>query len=138
MTATAPTAAISIHSLPCEVIVPTGLRKEIFRSGMQQARLKENRQFARMNLGHDQIRIGVRFAQSLPAVARTDQWKAGILVDLSKSGMQLLFHEQLYPQEIIRIAMDKEGGVSLVSGQVAWCRRLASCCFAAGVKLNRA
>lgn len=96
----------------------------------------EKRGYARINCGAHSNRVGIRYLNSIPVLNRQSDWRGGLLLDVSRSGLRIVNAEQMYPGEKARFALEVGGKLNVVDGEVMWCRRYDKQCFSVGIRLR--
>ena len=72
---------------------------------------------------------GLCYQHSLATVQREEEWFRIYTVNISRGGLQLLHHEQLYPGEVFKVGL-LDGSQRLVKTE--WCRCINAKCFRIG------
>lgn len=127
-------AARLIASLPCHVQIPAQLRDGFETSGSAPVSPDCRRQFARLRCRSTSNRAGVQCQRTFPSLNRGDTWRGVYLADISRTGLQIIHSEQLYPGENVRV-IAMTGAVLEV--EVVRCRRLGEACFSIGARFQR-
>jgi hypothetical protein len=118
-----------IERIPCRVEVPPDLAELFEGEGYVSSYADE----FRANFRYRAVRRAVlQFCGNLPAFPRGGGMFGAIVQDFSRRGMGLLYHEQLYPDERVRVLLPSVS----VDGAVARCRRCGPGCFAVGLQLD--
>ena len=96
------------------------------QSGFAPSREADRRRYPRKRTNQ---RAPMQITAALPAMARTSEWHAVRIIDISRGGLGLLHSAQLYPKEGIRI-VNQEGIVQ--RAEVVWCQRVSERCYHVG------
>lgn len=115
---------------PLQVVLPTDLRRFFSESGYAPTTNDEHRTVARLRVRREVVfyfshtpRMVMRLVQRHPQIRHR-----GLLKDLSRTGVGLLYHEQLYPGEFIGMEFQQR----LFEIEVVRCRRLDTACYEIG------
>jgi hypothetical protein len=119
-----------IEQIPCRLILPPRLAAALAETGYQQVAHVDERRAARYRVC---VRTVLQIRQSLPAFPRQATAGGAIVRDVSRTGLAVIYHEQLFPQEIVRVWLPTRR----LEGTVARCRRLGPRCFEVGVQLDQ-
>lgn len=125
-------AAKIIRSLRCHVQLPEKLRERFETQGVAPATPDDRQRAPRVRCRNVNNLAGLKLLATFPALARADAWHAVYLVDLSRSGSQVLHNEPLYPGE--RASLLLQNGTNL-DVEIVRRRRLGEACFAIGARL---
>lgn len=118
-----------IERIPCRVQLPPDWAAADEGEGYGGACANE----FRANFRYRAPRRGaLQFIDELPAFRRGNGLFGVVVQDFSRRGMGLLFHEQLFPEERVRVLLPS---VSVV-GAVSRCRRRGPGCFEVGLTLD--
>lgn len=118
-----------IESVPCLVEIPPALAEYLEEEGYSAPSPLEERKYARYRFCRP---AALQILEDLPLLPRMRKTGGGYIVSISIGGAAILFDEQLYPQERVRIWL----AAGTLSGTVARCRRLGTRCYEVGVILD--
>jgi hypothetical protein len=119
-----------IEQVPCRVQLPPGLERLLEDEGYATAFTNEFRAGMRYNCCR---RVALQLYNDLPAFPRPTSLVGAIVRDFSRRGMGLLFHEQLFPDERVRVLLPSVS----IDGIVVRCRYSGPECFELGLALDR-
>lgn len=119
-----------IERIPCRVDLPDGWTRFDEGEGCAASQANEFRAGMRYRVVR---RAVVQLYGSLPAFPRPDGYTGAIVQDFSRQGMGILYHEQLFPEERLRVLLP---AVS-VEATVIRCRRVTPGCYELGLVLDR-
>lgn len=118
--------------MPAELLVqlPEELRAFYRESGYHPTTVSEHRSNARLRVRRE---AEIRFIFTPPALlawADLPNRDTGrvLIKDLSKTGIGILYHQQIYPEERIQVAFQGR----LIHAVAVRCRHLADACFETG------
>ena len=118
-----------IDSVPCLVEVPSALAELLQEEGYAAPSPMEERKYARYRFCRP---AALQITEDLPLLPRMRKIGGAYLVSVSIGGAAVLFDEQLYPRERVRIWIAAEA----LMGTVARCRRVGPKCYEVGVMLD--
>lgn len=124
-------AAALIRKLRCHVQIPEKLRERFETQGIAPATPDDRRRTQRVRCRNENNLAGLQLQATFPTLPRTEAWNAVYLVDMSRTGMQVLHSEPLYPGERARVLLQNGSNLQL---DVVRCRRLGEACFAVGAR----
>ncbi len=115
---------------PLQVVLPSDLSRFFVESGYAPSTNNEHRAVARLRVRREVV---FSFTHTPKMVRRLVERQPqdthrGLLKDLSRTGMGLLYHEQLYPGESISMEFEQR----LFEIEVVRCRRLDTACYEIG------
>jgi len=116
----------ALKELPFHVQVPRTKLDELGKSGPVQTTVSDQRRHVRFR---QLKRCVLRCESTFPSIQRTSQLSLGLVVNISKEGVGILHHAQLYPNE--RFVMRFEGS-GLMRLTVARCRKIGPQCYEIG------
>lgn len=119
-----------IEGVPCRVRIPADWTHLVEDEGCAPARVADFRAGMRYRVCR---RAVVEVRGGLPAFERTKGYFGAIVQDFSRHGMGILYHEQLFPEERLRILMPSMS----LEARVVRCRRCGPDCYALGLSLDR-
>ncbi len=119
-----------IEQIPCRVQVPLEWERLYEVEGYATSHLNEFRAGMRYRVLR---RAALQLYGELPAYPRTTSLSGALVQDFSNRGMGLLYHEQLFPDERVRVLLPS---ISL-DGTVVRCRRRGPECYELGLVLDR-
>ena len=117
-------------ALELKVVLPIELERFFDESGYVDSLPTEVRTNARLRVRSEAIIEFTNTPVGLKTVsACTDRQRGkGLVKDLSRGGIGILYHEQIYPKEQLCIYF--QGRV--IHGVAVRCRRVGACCFETG------
>lgn len=118
-----------IDSVPCLVEVPSALAELLQEEGYAAPSPMEERKYARYRYCRP---AALQIIEDLPLLPRMRKIGGAYLVSVSIGGAAVLFDEQLYPRERVRIWIAADA----LTGTVARCRRVGPKCYEVGVMLD--
>ncbi|MFN3153544.1 hypothetical protein [Bremerella sp.] len=121
----------AIRDLPFQVQIPRTKLEELGKSGPSSATMSDQRRHVRFRLLK---RCILRFGQTFPTIERPAQFSLGLVTNISKDGVGLLYHQQIYPRERIVLRIEGSGIIPLT---VARCRKLGPQCYEIGTAAVR-
>lgn len=116
----------AIRDLTFQVQIPREKMEELGKSGPASTTLNDQRRHVRFRLLK---RCIVRFNPTFPTLQRPSQFTLGLVTNISKDGVGLLYHQQLFPRERIVLRIEGSGVLPLT---VALCRKLGPQCYEIG------
>lgn len=119
-----------IERIPCRVRVPDDWQRSLEAEGCAASQANEFRAGMRYRVVR---RAVVQLYGSLPAFPRPEGYTGAIVQDFSRHGMGVLYHEQLFPEERLRVLLPSIS----VEATVIRCRRVAQSCYQLGLVLDR-
>ena len=120
-------------ALDMEIILPEELKSFFYESGYLPTTAEESRGNARLRVRS----VGEMLHRRTPpalllGLAERGRRTGKVLIkDLSRSGIGLLFHTQIYPQERLQIRFQGR----LIDTVFVRCRRLGECCYDIGGRI---
>jgi hypothetical protein len=119
---------------PLKVILPEELRSFYSERGYLATKPHEERRYARLNvrsLGN--IRFSRQpLSQQIDLIA-SDEGQGTVLVkDLSRTGIAILYHRQIFPGERFDIIVH----VRAIDATAVRCRRIGTQCYEVGATIN--
>ena len=130
----AESAASVIEALPCQVQLPEKLRESFELAGPTPSMPNDHRRFPRVRCRSKRHRAALKRLPTFAALASSQQWSAVYVADFSKTGVQVLHAEQLFPGERLRLLLLTG---NLLDLEVVRCRRMGDACFAVGTQIVR-
>jgi hypothetical protein len=121
-----------IASLPCRVQLPEKWRKEFEKRGPAPTIPNDRRRHPRFYCRGPDSRAGLQCLKTFPSMPHHGDWHGIYVTNVSRSGVQLLHSEPLYPCQRARLAMPR-GPVLQI--EVVSCLRLNQRCFQVGARL---
>lgn len=118
-----------IDSVPCLVQVPAEYAELLEEEGYATPSPMEERKYARYRFCRP---AALQIIEEIPLLPRMRKIGGAFLVSISIGGAAVLFDEQLYPQEKVRIWIAAE----TLTGTVSRCRRIGPKCYEIGVFLD--
>jgi len=116
----------ALRHLPFEVQIPRTKLDELKKSGPVESKNAELRRFVRFR----QLKRGIlRCEPTFPEVERSQQLSIGLVTNISRDGIGLLYHLQLYPSERFALRIENSG---LMRFTVKRCRKLGPMCYEIG------
>ena len=94
----------------------------------------DHRRFPRVRCRSKRHRAALKRLPTFAALASSQQWSAVYVADFSKTGVQVLHAEQLFPGERLRLLLLTG---NLLDLEVVRCRRMGDACFAVGTQIVR-
>lgn len=116
-----------------EVVLPEGLRAFFCEAGYMATTAEEYRTNARLRVRSVADMLLVNSPSALRNGLAGRESRAGkvLIKDLSRSGIAILYHQQIYPQERFQIRFQGR----LILSIAVRCRRLGSMCYEIGGKV---
>lgn len=116
----------ALRDLSFEVQIPRTKLEELSKIGPTSPTLADERRRVRFRKLKRAI---ICCDRTLPSIERTRQLSLGLMLNISKEGIGMLYHLQLYPQErfVMRIV-----GYDLLRLTVVRCRKLGPKCYEIG------
>lgn len=118
-----------IDSVPCLVEVPSAYADLLQEEGYAAPSPMEERKYARYRFCRP---AALQIIEDLPLLPRMRKIGGSYLVSISIGGAAVLFDEQLYPREQVRIWIAADA----LTGTVARCRRIGPKCYEVGIILD--
>ncbi len=118
-----------IEQIPCRVQVPLDWEEELEGEGYTTSYNNEFRANFRYRASR---RAVLQIGEALPAFPRESGMFGALVQDFSRRGMGLLYHEQLLPEERVRVLLPS---VSVDATVVRCCYRGPDC-YALGLTLE--
>lgn len=113
------------EEIPLLVQLPPHMANFFNEQGYAASTFSENRSHARLRVRCEAI---LR-SEYIPPFAKTRRKASRVLInDISRSGISIFVHEQMWPSE--RFSVEIHG--RFVSALVVRCRKVAHCCFDVG------
>lgn len=117
-----------VGPLECAVVLPPSLASDSGHPVRAAEPECDQRQFARHST---RSLAAVQYSRALPSLPREHHWQQVYACNLSRTGIQFLHAEQVYPGEQLTIVLP--GGHSRAI-EIVHCLRLADCCYQVGSK----
>ncbi|MEW4562537.1 hypothetical protein AB1K70_08425 [Bremerella sp. JC770] len=115
-----------MRNLPFDVQIPRAKLEELSKSGPAVPTNSDQRRFVRFR----QLKRAIlKCEPTFPEVERSEQLSLGLITNISKDGIGLLYHMQLYPKERFVLRLENSG---LMRFSVARCRKLGPKCYEIG------
>ncbi|MEX2186761.1 MAG: PilZ domain-containing protein [Pirellulales bacterium] len=118
-----------IERIPCRVQLPLDWEEQFEGEGYVASYAGEFRANFRYRASR---RAVVQIGGELPAFPRDGGMFGAFVQDFSRRGMGLLYHEQLFPEERVRVLLPSVS----VDGTVVRCRRRGPDCYELGLVLD--
>jgi hypothetical protein len=119
-----------IERIPCRVRLPPEWDRPFETEGCAPSQANEFRAGMRYRVCR---RAVVQVEGGLPAFPRSDGYCGAIVQDFSRDGMGILYHEQLFPDERVRVLLPSIS----VDATVIRCRRCGPEFYELGLMLDR-
>jgi hypothetical protein len=119
-----------IAQAPCRVRLPADVAKLLGAMGGAVAQTNNSRAGVRYKTVR---RAAIQLHGNLPAFPRHNSLVGAIVQDFSRESMGILYHEQLFPEERLRLWMSSLS----VEAKVIRCRRRGPQCYEIGLALDR-
>lgn len=119
---------------PLKVVLPEDLRRFYAERGYLATKPHEDRRFARLNVRSDAY---IRFALQpsilqFGPVAGDEQHGSVLVKDLSRTGIAILYHRQIFPGEHFHILFQGRE----IDAIAVRCRRIGELCYETGATVN--
>ena len=119
---------------PLKVILPEELRSFYAERGYLATKPHEDRRYARLNVrSHGNIRF---FPQPstlhFDPIASDEQQGTVLVKDLSRTGIAILYHRQIFPGERFDILLHGR----TINATAVRCRRIGTLCYETGATIN--
>ena len=116
-----------------EVVLPEHLKAFFYETGYQPTTADEARGNARLRVRSSGDILMVRTPPMLRCGLKDRSKRAGkvLIKDLSRSGLAILYHQQLYPEEQFQIRFNGR----LINAIAVRCRRLGDKCYETGGRI---
>lgn len=114
------------RDLPFNVQIPRTKLEELGKSGPSQTTVTDQRRHVRF---HQLKRCILRCEPSFPKIERPQQLSLGLVTNISKEGVGLLYSSQLFPQEKFVLRIEGNGLLRLT---VSRCHKLGPQCYEIG------
>lgn len=118
---------------PLKVILPSELRNFYREAGYLSTTSFEERTNARLR-----VRTAgyIRFTKAPPCLQAQPGWRADkcatvLIKDLSRTGIGILYHEQIFPGEEFSVVLHNR----LITAVVVRCRRIGENCYETGASI---
>ncbi len=119
----------AIRGLKCLLSLPPEYTGDVLGDVQMPSVPGCERRFSRIYCPGPLVPAGFRYQPSIAAVAREPEWYRVYMVNLSRGGLQILHHEQVFPGEHFEIGL-LDGSRRLC--RAAWCHYLNHCCYRVG------
>lgn len=119
---------------PLKVILPAKLQKFYDERGYMAPMPHEERRYARLNVrSHGNIRFSLQRHRLLFDSIAADEQQGTVLVkDLSRTGIAILYHRQIFPGERFDILILGRA----IDATAVRCRRIGPQCYETGATIN--
>jgi hypothetical protein len=114
-----------------QVILPAELEPFFEESGFAAPTHHERRQYARLKV-RQRVKIEFLGVDDGPS-ERTDPSGWALTKDMSKNGVGILYHEQVFPEESFRIVLAGRR----ITALVVRCRRIGDSCYEVGAVISK-
>ncbi len=116
-----------------KVILPDHLKSFFGEQGYSPTTAEEQRSRARLRV---RCATEIRFIHNPPALdtdgpLRSSQVERALVKDLSRGGIGILYHEQIFPNE--KFEIDLQGRV--ITAVAVRCKKISPSCFETGAKI---
>lgn len=118
-----------IDSVPCLVDIPQAYLEQLQEEGYLPSSPQEERKHARYRFCRN---AALQILEDLPLLPRMRKISGAYLSSISIGGAAVLFDEQLYPKERVRIWLANDA----LAGEVSRCRRISERCYEVGIALD--
>ncbi len=113
-----------------QVVLPESLSGFFAEQGYCKSTYNEERSHARLNI-RCEARIHIDQSSSI-GLLQPESWGTVLIKDLSKTGVALLYHAQIYPGLVFELLF--RGRV--ITARATRCRRIADKCFEIGASIE--
>lgn len=113
---------------PLEVLLPQHLASFFDENGYSSTSALEQRGNARLRI---RTEAKIQFVYTPPAFHRNVKFATVLVSDLSRSGVCILFHEQIYPEEQFKLILQGR----MLHYVAVRCRREGKLCYQTGARL---
>ncbi len=118
---------------PLQVVLPIDPSRFYAERGYLATTSQEDRTHARLNV---RTTAGIQFASrplaSLVAQGEPELFGTVLVKDISKSGIAILYHHQIYPGEQFSVYLNGR----VINVIAKRCRRLGPCCYEVGAVID--
>lgn len=120
----------ALGKLPLEITVPRKMFEHFQGTGPTQTAMSEQRRYVRFR----HLTKGILgYKQTFPAIRRTNTLHMVLITNVSRCGLGLLSHEQLFPGERMNLWISGRGIIQIT---VARCRKENDRCFEVGTLIG--
>ncbi len=117
------------HSGPCLVQLPETMRNFFAEGGYTASFFSESRSNARLRV---RTQATLTFVKQPPFAKRSDPKVEILIKDLSRSGIGILSHLQMWPSEEFSVELHGR----LIEARVVRCKKLGERCYEVGAVVN--
>ncbi|MBA2115954.1 hypothetical protein [Bremerella alba] len=121
----------TVRDLTFEVQIPRAKLEELGKSGHIETTATDQRRHVRFR---QLKRCILRCEPTFPTIERPQQLSLALVTNISRKGVGLLYHSQLYPKESFVLRIE---GAGLLRLTVARCRKLGPQCYEIGATAIR-
>jgi hypothetical protein len=122
-----------IRSIPdgnqCKIVLPPSLENFFQEAGYCESTYYEGRKNSRLRI---RCKATLVIEASPPSIERPEQTAIVFVKDISKRGIAILCHQQLWPEEKLLICFQQRQ----VRASAVRCRRLDECCWECGAEIT--
>ncbi len=118
-----------MNVLEDRIVLPLSLQSFFGEPGYCESTFFESRKHSRLRI---RCKASMSIEVSLPCIVRTERHSLVYVKDISRGGLGIITHEQLFPEEKLLVVFQQRE----VRATVVRCRRIEHLCWECGVLIT--